>query len=200
VLSLPGGSLSLDNGGSVALAERSTAVYCCRMAASESPLTKAFDVETFAAAVPTAPEVLSRSFDGADVVDVRHAVRDHAEAAGMTGDELFDFVLAVQELITNAVRHGGGRGELRLRRDGDTLICDVTDHGNGFADGLPVTTGPPPVDDTGGRGLWLARQFSDTLMVSDGPDGVTVSVTACLAASAPAPVALAEMAQVDRPT
>lgn len=170
------------------------------MAASESPLTKAFDVETFAAPVTTAPEVLSRSFDGADIVDLRHAVRDHAKAAGLTGDALFDFVLAVQELVTNAVRHGGGRGELRLRRDGDTLICDVTDHGTGFPDGLPATTGPPPVDDTGGRGLWLARHFTDTLMVSDGPDGVTVSVTACLTSAAPAPVALAEMTQVDHRT
>jgi anti-sigma regulatory factor (Ser/Thr protein kinase) len=170
------------------------------MTASDSPLTKVFDAETFAAPATVATQVLSRSFDGADVVELRHAVRDHAEAAGLTGDELFGFVLAVQELVTNAVRHGGGRGELRLRRDGDTLICDVTDHGNGFADGLPVTTGPPPVDDTGGRGLWLARQFTDTLMVSDGPDGATVSITACLAASPPAPVALAELAQVDRPT
>jgi anti-sigma regulatory factor (Ser/Thr protein kinase) len=192
--------LWLDNGGSVVLAEWASGVYSCGMAASESPLTKAFAVEPLVAPGGAVPDVLFRSFDGADIVDLRHAVRDHAEAAGLSGDELFDFVLAVQELVTNAVRHGGGRGELRLRRDGATLICDVTDHGRGFPDGLPLTAGPPPVDDTGGRGLWLARQFTDTLMVSDGPDGVTVSVTACLTASAPAPVALAEMAQVEHPT
>jgi anti-sigma regulatory factor (Ser/Thr protein kinase) len=61
-------------------------------------------------------------------------------------------------------------------------VCDVSDHGPGFVGGVPAPPGPPPPGSPGGRGLWLAGQFTDTLMIVDGPDGVTASVTVCLPA------------------
>ncbi|MEV4635923.1 ATP-binding protein [Actinoplanes sp. NPDC049548] len=134
-------------------------------------------------ATPSAhTEVLAEeNFTGAAVTRLRHAVRRHARQAGLVDEALDDFVIAVHELVTNAVRHGGGSGVLRLRRDGDTLVCDVVDRGAGFADGIPVAAGPPPAEATGGRGILLARHLADTLLISDGPDGVTATVTACLA-------------------
>src|SRR3954451_5722577 len=118
-------------------------------------------------------------FTAADLPALRGAGRGRAREAGLSGVPLDDLVVAVHELATNAVRHGGGRGRLDLRRDGDTLICDVTDRGPGFGE-VPVPSGPPPAEVPGGRGLWLARLLTDTLLLSDGPDGVTVSVTMCL--------------------
>ena len=142
----------------------------------ESPLTQA----TQAGPSSAPPGLLSREFTAEHVTDLRHAVRDSAEAAGLTGDALYDFVVAVHELVTNAVRHGGGRGRLLLRRDGDTLICDVADDGHGFTAGVPARSGPPAADTPGGRGILLARQLTDNLLISDTPAGVTASVTVCL--------------------
>ena len=40
-----------------------------------------------------------------------------------------DLLLAVNELATNSVRHGGGEGVLRAWHDGDSLVCEVSDRG-----------------------------------------------------------------------
>ncbi|MFI1995267.1 ATP-binding protein [Actinoplanes sp. NPDC020271] len=133
------------------------------------------------AAVP-APRRTTQDFTAQELPSLRHAVHDSALAYGLTGDVLDDFVIAVHELATNAVRHGGGRGTIDLHVDGDTLLCDIRDHGPGFPDGVPATAEPPSPQTPGGRGLWLARHLTDTLMITDGPGGVTVSITACLPA------------------
>ena len=154
------------------------------MTAPDSPPIRVFDAGTVSAPVTTSPELLAQDFVTDDVTRLRHAVRRHAAAAGLTGDALDGFVVAVHELVTNAVRHGGGRGRLHLRRDDDTHICDVADHGDGFPGGVPAPAGPPPAATPGGRGLLLVGQLADTLLISDGPDGVTATVTACLPAPA----------------
>jgi serine/threonine-protein kinase RsbW len=89
-------------------------------------------------------------------------------------------VLAVNELLTNAVRHGGGKGRLLLWRRGDEVICEVSDHGEGF-DGRRLSTGARPAADTpGGWGLWLADRLSDRMEVQTGPGGTTVRISAAL--------------------
>jgi serine/threonine-protein kinase RsbW len=149
------------------------------MAMPESPLTQHAGAGPDAAAARQAAEVFVREFTAEEITDLRHDLRHHAETAGLTGDALDDFVAAVNELVTNAVRHGGGQGSLRLTRDSETLIADVSDRGEGFAGRLPAPAAPP-ADVPGGRGILLARRLTDTLMISDGPDGVTVTVTRCL--------------------
>ena len=148
------------------------------MATPEPPLTRT----PGAAPATPAAELFARDFTGADVTPLRHDLRRHAEAAGLHDDALDDFVAAVNELVTNAVRHGGGQGTLRLTFTVDTLVADVSDQGTGFGGELPVSAGPPPADIPGGRGILLARLLTDTLMISDGPDGVTVTVTQCVSA------------------
>jgi anti-sigma regulatory factor (Ser/Thr protein kinase) len=92
------------------------------MAKPESPLSQAFEAGVPATAgLPS--EILIRDFAAEQVTDVRHAVREHAGAVGLTGDDLFDFVVAVHELVINAVMHGGGRGRLRLRRSSSTVVA-----------------------------------------------------------------------------
>lgn len=134
-------------------------------------------------AVSAPAELLAQDFTAETVTDLRHAVQRHATTAGLTNNARDGLVIAVHELVTNAVRHGGGRGCLRLRRDGENLVCDVTDYGSGFADGVPAVGGVPPADAPGGRGILLARHLTDTLLISDGPDGVTATVTVCLPAA-----------------
>ena len=155
------------------------------MATSESPLTQ--HQGAAGAPVPVPAEVLVREFAAADITELRHDLRRHAEACGLRDDDLDDFVAAVNELVTNAVRHGGGRGRLRLTLNADTLVADVSDRGQGFPGELPLAAGPPAADTPGGRGIMLARLLTDTLLISDGPDGVTVTVTRCLTPPQAAP-------------
>ncbi|MBS2965348.1 ATP-binding protein [Actinocrinis puniceicyclus] len=59
-----------------------------------------------------------------------------------------DALLAVSELVTNAVRHAPGPCELTLSDDGRCLLIAVTDTGNA----LPA---PRPADLLGGGGVGL---------------------------------------------
>src|SRR5215212_12028195 len=52
---------------------------------------------------------------------------DAAEAAGLSGQPVHDLVLAVHEIATNSVRHGGGTGTLRMWQDHGTVICEIRD-------------------------------------------------------------------------
>lgn len=126
-------------------------------------------------------ELWSASCTVASLSSVRHQVRRQAAAAGAAGDDLDDFVLAVHELVTNAVRHGGGSGLLRLRRHADTLTCEVRDEGGGAGMLRPHL---PAGDMPGGRGLWLAQQLTAGLTISAGSTGVSASVIMCLATAA----------------
>lgn len=86
--------------------------------------------------------------------------------------------------MTNGVRHGGGQGQLNLAHDDGHLTCGVSDHGPGFPDGFFGGTELPSPQTLGGRGLWLAQELTDTLLVTSGPVGATVTVTVCLPALA----------------
>ena len=119
--------------------------------------------------------LLSAMITAEHVTALRHSVTATAAAAGLTGEELEDFVLAVNELTTNAIRHGGGRGQLLLCRQGDWLICQVTDQGRGMTDHVPFPSLPDPTR-PGHRGLWLAHHLAAELTLTSGPNGLTATV------------------------
>ncbi|MFU8876328.1 ATP-binding protein [Micromonospora sp. SL4-19] len=121
--------------------------------------------------------LLSESITEVAVTRLRHSVAAAAGAAGLAGDGLEDFVLAVHEMTTNVVRHGGGSGRLRLLRDAVSLSCQVIDDGPGTED-VPIALPRPRTP--GHRGLWLAQQLTDSLVIDSGPRGTTVTVTARL--------------------
>ncbi|MGR6321928.1 ATP-binding protein [Micromonospora soli] len=132
--------------------------------------------------VPIEPSLLiAQAFDQAQVTELRHSVTDCAHAAGLDGQRLEDFVLAVNELITNAVRHGGGQGWLRLWRRAGELVCEVSDHGQGISVQQLSDRNRPAPDTAGGWGLWLARELSDAMAVETGEAGTIVRISAALA-------------------
>jgi anti-sigma regulatory factor (Ser/Thr protein kinase) len=57
-------------------------------------------------------------FDADGLYTLRAEVAAHASALGATGPQGETLVVVAGELATNAIRHGGGRGRLRLWRDG----------------------------------------------------------------------------------
>ncbi|BCJ62842.1 ATP-binding protein [Micromonospora endophytica] len=124
-----------------------------------------------------ATSLLSLPFTAQTVTTVRHLLATHVAAAGLTGDTAEDLVLAIHELVTNAVLHGGGHGRLDLFRQADRLVCEVTDHGSGG----DLTVNLPAANTPGGRGLWLAHHLTGALTLTHRPDGVTATVVASLA-------------------
>jgi anti-sigma regulatory factor (Ser/Thr protein kinase) len=119
--------------------------------------------------------------DVADPIALRHAVA--AELAAVRGprEVVEDFLLAVDEVTSNAIRHGAPPVGLELWTSADRLVCTVTDAGPGPDDPF-AGYGPAHGDDLsrGGMGVWLARQLCDHVDIGSGPDGVTVRLTTAL--------------------
>jgi anti-sigma regulatory factor (Ser/Thr protein kinase) len=111
-------------------------------------------------------------FNGMGLRPVRRLVSTEAARAGFTSQPINDLVLAVDEIASNSIQHGGGSGTLRIWRDGDVLVCEVRDGGH-FDDPLADRRRPAPERD-GGRGLWLANQLCDLVQVRSSPTGTTV--------------------------
>ncbi|WBB92603.1 ATP-binding protein [Verrucosispora sp. WMMC514] len=127
--------------------------------------------------------LIADAFDQAQVTELRHSVAACAGAAGLRDERLDDYVLAVNELITNAVRHGGGRGWLRLWKEPGLVLCEVADHGPGISTQELGNRNRPAPDTAGGWGLWLARELTDAMDVETGSAGTTVRI---ISATAPA--------------
>ena len=60
---------------------------------------------------------------------LRAAVARRATRAALTPKRREDLVLAVDELATNSIRHGGGAGTLTIWETSSALVCEVTDRG-----------------------------------------------------------------------
>lgn len=105
---------------------------------------------------------------------LRRLVAALATAQGFTPREVEDFVLSVNELATNSVRHGGGAATVRVWGADGEIVADVRDRGR-IVDPLAGRI-EPGLDATNGRGLWLANQLSDLVQIRAYPDGGTVRV------------------------
>jgi anti-sigma regulatory factor (Ser/Thr protein kinase) len=123
-------------------------------------------------------QVLRTSFARGRITLLRRTVTEHARRHGLTGGRLEDFVLAVNEVATNAVLHGGGHGRLRMWSHGGRLWCEVSDEGPGLPAGWMGDGRPPERLDHRGRGLWLTGMLCDQVMIVSGPAGTTVTFAA----------------------
>lgn len=118
-------------------------------------------------------------FDRAGVSMVRHVVHDSAHEAGLDGERLDDYVLAVHEAVTNAVRYGCAPREIAIWQDTGNVRCEVTDSGPGISSDTLERESPVARSTIGGRGLWLMRRLARTA-IRTGPGGTTVRLSACL--------------------
>ncbi len=109
---------------------------------------------------------------------LRHAVAAELGTVEAPRDLVEDFLLAVDEMTSNAVRHGGPPVSLRLWVGADRVVCTIRDRGPGFDDPF-AGYGPAHGDDLsrGGMGLWLARQLCDHVDISHGAGGAQVRLT-----------------------
>lgn len=105
---------------------------------------------------------------------IRKLVAARAAEAGLRGEVSDDLVLAINELVTNSVQYGGGGGTLRIWHERDAFVCEVRDRG--FIRDPLVGRLAPPVDQHGGRGLWLVNQLCDLVQIRSAPSGTVVRV------------------------
>ena len=103
---------------------------------------------------------------------MRGFVADHGRSAGLDANRAADLVLAVSEVATNSVLHGGGGGHLRAWQEGNQLICEVRD--NGRFDHPLVGRERPTDDQSSGRGLWLVNHVCDLVQIRSYPIGNVV--------------------------
>jgi anti-sigma regulatory factor (Ser/Thr protein kinase) len=144
----------------------------CRSAAYSAESAAA----PFADALPE-PEVAPYRlhFEREDLSRVRGFVRSFGAQAGLPGQRVDDLVLAIDELASNSVRHGGGRGWLRVWRDGCSLICEVSDEGH-ITGPLVGRSRPAREGQIGGYGVWLANQLCELVQVRSFASGGVVRV------------------------
>ncbi|HEY7142918.1 MAG TPA: sensor histidine kinase [Streptosporangiaceae bacterium] len=102
---------------------------------------------------------------------LREFVAAQARQAGLDQDQAATLVLAANEVATNSIRHGGGRGELRAWREGRSAVVEVSDQGHITAP-LAGRLAPGPAGP--GGGLWLANQVCDLVEVYSSAAGSAV--------------------------
>jgi anti-sigma regulatory factor (Ser/Thr protein kinase) len=135
--------------------------------------------DSFGAGLPEPPEhVEGVEFGWADLAPVRDAIAAHAAVAGLDAERTWELALAAHEVAVNSVRHGGGRGTLRVWREPEALCCEIRDSGR--IDDPLAGRRPPVGDQEDGRGLWLANQLCDLVQVRSGPEGTAVRIVSWL--------------------
>jgi anti-sigma regulatory factor (Ser/Thr protein kinase) len=106
----------------------------------------------------------------------RRYAGEAAAAFGLDAGSCHEFVHAVNEAVTNAIRHGvpdaQGLIHLSIVADGDRLTFAVRDYGT-FAIPIP----DPATESEHGRGLAMMASFVDEVRLSARPGGTTVSLS-----------------------
>jgi len=124
----------------------------------------------------------------------RQVMRGFSQKGGVPADELDTLLLIADELLTNAVDHGGGgsamdesdlerpvRMAFTLTLLDDGWCMEVGDEGGGDAaevDALLHPEGLPDLTDERGRGLFLISQMCQSIQVSAREDGLGLVITA----------------------
>ena len=129
----------------------------------------------FATPLPPRPEPTQQvAFAEGDLSMVRRIVRTWSLGAGLPEDKSGHLVLAVNELATNSITHGGGRGVLYAWTEPGSFVVEVCDSGR-IPD--PLVGRDLALDITeSGRGVWIVNQLCDLVQVRSLATGAVVRV------------------------
>jgi anti-sigma regulatory factor (Ser/Thr protein kinase) len=103
--------------------------------------------------------------------DARQVGRRRAEAAGL-GARSDDFVLAVNEILSNSLQHAREDGALRVWDEDDGLVCEVRDRGQILKP--LVGREEPALEGIGGHGIWLVNLVCDLVQVRSSAEGSAI--------------------------
>jgi hypothetical protein len=113
------------------------------------------------------------TFSVDDLADVRRLAARHGRHAGLGPKRVSDFVLAVNEVATNAIRHGCQRARLRLWTTPHGAHCEVQG-GRWISEEHPSAI---RLDNTDSLRLWLVWQICSDVALFHGPDGTAVRLS-----------------------
>lgn len=117
------------------------------------------------------PDAVEMMVDVERLREARRLVRTRAQGAGL-GERSEDFVLAVNEVLSNSLSHAGQDGRLRVWQEPDGLVCEVRDGGH-IVQPL-IGREEPAIGQVGGHGIWLVNLVCDLVQVRSNPEGSTV--------------------------
>jgi anti-sigma regulatory factor (Ser/Thr protein kinase) len=140
-----------------------------------SPLARGLDAISapFDDPLPEAPHGAPEYvFDRSGLAAIRVLARDMGVRAGLAPTRVSDLALAVDEIATNSIRHGGGRGILRIWIDDQAVFCDIRDAGR-LDDPLVGRRRPSP-EQLDGRGMWLVNQLCELVQIRSSMAGTIV--------------------------
>ncbi|REE98637.1 sensor histidine kinase [Thermomonospora umbrina] len=126
--------------------------------------------------VPLAPApetgVAEHAFAGGGLPALRDRVAVEAARRGLPRDRILPLVTAVNEVATNIIRHGAGRGRLRLWADADEVVCDLIDPERALVDHFIGYRPPLPLQP--GAGMWAVRRLCHIVEIRSGSAGTIV--------------------------
>ncbi|HKG02005.1 MAG TPA: ATP-binding protein, partial [Conexibacter sp.] len=111
----------------------------------------------------------------AGLTSLRAVVGRRGARAGLTPARREDLVLAINELATNSIRHGGGAGTLTIWETSSALVCEVTDAGR--IDHPLAGRELPTPGQIGRYGLWIVNRLCDLVEQRTLPHGNLVRVS-----------------------
>jgi serine/threonine-protein kinase RsbW len=114
----------------------------------------------------------ARRVTAPEIAGLRRHVNDTARRVGLDADRADRYTFAVNEIVINAIQHGGGTAEVAIAAGAGTVTVTVVDNGPGWSSDIPEEL--PPPDRTHGRGLWLATRMCDDLTISSSSTGTTI--------------------------
>ena len=121
---------------------------------------------------PVPPDAVRFEFGPAELSRLRRLVVDQATQARFHSAQAGEVEMAINELATNAVEHGGGRGVAQVWIDNDVIFVEIADGGR-FGRPLAGRIPPSPAQ-VDGRGLWIANQLCDLIRIRRSPTGTVV--------------------------
>jgi anti-sigma regulatory factor (Ser/Thr protein kinase) len=105
---------------------------------------------------PASPALTWSLRDVAELPVVRAQLRRHAGVVAPDPDLLDQLVLALDEMASNALRHGGGEVRATVRLTDDAYLIEVSDQ----AAGAPPTPAVGRDPSEGGLGLYLIAEMA----------------------------------------
>lgn len=122
------------------------------------------------------PPVLELSQPGPGLA--RHAVAEVSRGLHLAPGEVDDLIVAVSEVVTNALLHGRPPATLRAWVGPERIVVTVHDLGSGPSDPFAGLMPPNRGDGEGGFGLWIAHQLCRRVTLDADADGFTVRLVA----------------------
>jgi anti-sigma regulatory factor (Ser/Thr protein kinase) len=107
-----------------------------------------------------------------DLRRLRRAINDLPETTLLPAARVKQLTVAVNELASNSIEHGGGRATVAIWTEPGLFVCQLDDSGK-FSNPMAGWM-PPPKGSSRGRGLLIVHELSDLVRIHQRPGGTSI--------------------------